>query len=236
MPMDPRLMRPKRRAAGDPYWANVELLMNFDGPSFMDSSPDDLAITTNGSPAISTAQSKFGGASGLFGRDDYLTGPAQSEALDFSATPGTVECWLFLTEAVGTNNVLFLVGPEGRSGTTGLALGLVGRDGDNTYAFVSYTTTGPTLSESSPITLNAWHHIAWVIDGSALRIYLDGARIEQVTLTGSQEGSGVVIGNDSPGMPILPSAYYLDELRITKGVARYAGASYTLPAAAFPNG
>ena len=62
---------------GDPYWSSVSLLLHMNGSNgsttFTDSSSNNYTVTAYGHAQISTAQSKFGGASGLFdGSVDYI--------------------------------------------------------------------------------------------------------------------------------------------------------------------
>jgi len=85
----------------DPHFANVGLLLHMDGSNgsttFTDSSPNALTVTPSGNAQISTAQSKFGGSSGLFdGTGDFLS-PAITSALTFGTGDFTVEAWVRIT-------------------------------------------------------------------------------------------------------------------------------------------
>jgi len=55
-------------AGGDPEWANVLSLVHFNGADASTSFPDEKpnTWTANGNVQVDTAQSVFGGASGLF--------------------------------------------------------------------------------------------------------------------------------------------------------------------------
>jgi hypothetical protein len=237
MPMDPRLMRPKRRAAGDPYWANVELLLHFDGPSFVDSSSNDLAITTNGSPTISTAQSKFGGASGLFGPvSNYLNAPG-----DLSSGSYTIEAWFYAAQDHSGDLYAVLSGGSGGSrqypNRWSFELGV--GEGSITMRAAG-TNNDPIAEHSGDYTLSTWVHVAWVHDDAAetLSFYLGGERIaiESYSFNPIDYGD-LLVGQGSSGVNgFNGEAYYLDELRITKGVARYSGESFPVPTAPFPNG
>jgi hypothetical protein len=76
------------------------LLLHGDGTNgsttITDSSISPKTVTAVGNAQISTAQSKFGGASIAFnGTTSYLTTPANS---DFAYDADfTIECWLYLT-------------------------------------------------------------------------------------------------------------------------------------------
>ena len=80
---------------------------------------------------------------------------------------------------------------------------------------------------------NEWHHIALVSDGTDYDLYLDGSRgstdmgdsvqinSDDTFIIGAELDSGPSTGNYFSG--------YIDDFRITNGVARYTGASFTLP-------
>jgi hypothetical protein len=99
----------------------------------------------------------------------------------------------------------------------------------NAYSFGLSET--PLLAPAS-LSLNAWHHVAYVYDGLEERLYLDGTQIglpRQATGTiANSDGLAFVgaifrDGSISPGM-----VGYLDTLRISD-VARYSGSSFTSP-------
>jgi hypothetical protein len=83
----------------DPDFANVSLLLHMDGSNgsttFPDSSSNGLTVTRYGNAQISTAQSKFGGASAYFdGAGDYLELPNPNTAIGAVAGDFTIECWV----------------------------------------------------------------------------------------------------------------------------------------------
>ena len=86
---------------------------------------------------------------------------------------------------------------------------------------------------------DTFHHVAVVRDGNTFRVFLDGVE------TATADATGVTIHNSTTALAIgalsntggAPmgegSAAWIDELRITQGVARYTG-NFTPPTAAFP--
>ena len=73
--------------------------MHFNGTNgsttMTDSSKNNLTVTSNNGTAITTAQSKFGGASALFdGTNDYVTTPNNS-VFDFGTNDFTIEFWAY---------------------------------------------------------------------------------------------------------------------------------------------
>jgi hypothetical protein len=87
----------------DIYWDYVELCLNMNGSdgstTFTDSSDAARTVTAYGNAQIDSAQSKFGGASGLLdGTGDYLTVPDAVE-LRHTNSPFTFDCWVYVPTA-----------------------------------------------------------------------------------------------------------------------------------------
>lgn len=87
------------------------------------------------------------------------------------------------------------------------------------------------VAGASP-SLNAWHHVAYVYDGSQERLYLDGRQIGARPASGHIENAdgSAFVGAIFRDGSISPSVVgYLDTLRISN-VARYSGYSFAPPA------
>ena len=73
--------------------------------------------------------------------------------------------------------------------------------------------------------LNTWQHIAVTREGNTWRLYVDGLKVSEsvqtsnIDMDNSQADLKLLLGRNFKG--------YIDDLRITKGVARYTGASFT---------
>jgi hypothetical protein len=217
----------------DPDFASVSLLLHMDGSNgsttFTDSSSNALTITANGDAQISTAQSKFGGASGLFdGNADYIT-LAPAANLQFDAD-FTIEVWIYPLSSAD-----MLIGSS--SGDT------------NTQVFRINQVNVGTLSMflnglsvfgqvSAGITANQWQHLAIARNGSDTRIFVDGEQkgSTHTTWAGTfrMDKIGAFFFAGSLWSTPLFLNGYIDDLRITKGVARYT-ANFTPPTAAFPD-
>lgn len=212
--------------SGDPYWGKVSLLLSMNGSdgstSFVDSSSLAFSVTANGNAQIKTDQSKFGGASGYFdGSGDYLS-IASNAAFGFGTDAFTVEFWLYPTRNSGDEDVV-----DSRTSDTGMAL-LIGKSGAGAVRCYDGTTvrTGGTL------TLNTWQHVAWSRSGSSNIVFLGGTSVISFS-NAFDAGTArpLTIGaNVSTGFENYQG--YVDDLRITKGAARYT-TNFTPPAAAF---
>lgn len=223
---------PTGLGAYDASFSSVSLLLHMDGTNnsttFTDSSSNALTVTANGNAKISTTDSKFGGASGIFdGTTDYLT-VASSSLFALFAGDFTVEFWLY---AAGTVNNQTLV-QLSTSGTERANVSLVSN------LIVLYTETGGSgatrISATAPAA-NTWHHIAWTRSGTTSRLFVNGSSVGTATSTPYPSGNmQVSVGaNDrTSGGTCLNG--YIDDFRITKGVARYS-ANFTPTTVAFPD-
>ena len=221
----------------DPLWDNVVLLCHYDGvdgSAIIDSSPFHHSFTTITGQAITTAQARFGPSSlqcGLSGFSYNNTG--DSGAWWFDDGPFTVEMWIRPTVGLITLTVLVC-----QHGNTGLDRGwALWFDGAGHLQF-SYSTTGtdyPAVSGSYVPTLNQWVHIAADRDASGvLRVYADGVVVASATVTAAFWDShyGLFVGGDlNSGRQFIGQ---IDDLRITKGIARYGGA-FDPPTEPFPD-
>ena len=211
----------------DPDFNNVSLLLHGDGTNgsttILDSSPSPKTVTAVGDAQISTAQNKFGGASIAFdGSGDYLTIPSTA-AFEFGANDYTIEFWLKKT-----------LNSLGGFVDLGMNYGGVGIYQNGNF----YVRIASSDVFTLPQPQNEWVHIALSRSGSSLRIFFNGVQ-QGATVTNSTNlinsfgtvavGAFIFVGTYYP----TPQAY-IDDLRITKGVARYT-ANFTPPTAAFPD-
>ena len=100
---------------------------------------------------------------------------------------------------------------------------------------VTYTGGGGTLT-SSAITSSAWHHIAVTRSSGTVRMFIDGT-VLGTTL--SESAINYLVGANRPavgGSGVTEGAEgiagYIDEIRVSKGIARWT-ANFTPPAAAY---
>ncbi len=108
------------------------------------------------------------------------------------------------------------------------------------------------LSTAVNLSLNTWYHVAAVRDGTTLKLFLNGQDVTD-TNTGNYDWStinmsldtgsigqnkvrvGRILGGSNPGAEVWYAVGYIDDLRITKGVARYTS-NFTPPTAQLPGG
>ena len=226
--------------AYDSYWSNVSLLLHGNGVngsvSVIDSSSTNKAVTAVGNAQISTAQSKFGGASIYFdGSGDYLSVPDSAD-LNFATGDWTVELWVYLSVA---STGFMLLNKDGQYGVTypQWRVTLSGTSKINCYIGngTSGSNLGLELTGTTTVTTGAWHHIAIVKYGTQFTGYLDG--VQEFTGTAGTAVAAtraLIIGYEPGGLATYYFNGYMDDIRITKGVARYT-AAFTPPLTEFSN-
>jgi len=219
----------------DQYYNSCSLLCHFDtiNPAgrFIDNSRNNLAITSSGDTKLSTSQYKFGGASVYFdGTNDYLN-PQNNALFAFGTGNFTVEFWMNSVSFANVANTIIIFDCRPVS-TDGLYPCIYFFSGQIRYYVNSADRiTGTTLNTGQ------WYHVALTRFGSSTKLFVDGTQVGS-TYT---DTNNYLCGDNRPviatrGYTLGENNYngYVDELRITKGVARYT-ANFTPQTVAFPN-
>lgn len=219
--------------ATDPFFGNVSLLLH--GEALVDSSGTPK-VFSSGTGVVSTAQQKFGSSS-LFYDNSYSNIDSHAD-LDLGAGDFTIEAWVRSTGTGGSQGCLISANSGGhRAYFTVSAAGSLAIGGN---VFPDFGTA------SGVIAPNTWHHVAVTRSGADGRLFVDGVLLAtNSTLSGSNtfnlSAGSTLIGSGNIGFGTVPptnasSSFsgYIDELRVTKGVARYT-ASFTVPTAAYPD-
>jgi len=222
---------------GDRYFSNVSLLLHGDGANgsttIVDSSPTPKTVTAVGNAQISTAQSKFGGASLAFdGTGDAATVP---NSLDFRLNGDfTVELWVYPVNLI--NERYFLSHYDYGSAQRDWRFGVKPATGHLHFQFVAANgSTENEISAGAALTQGVWQHIAVSKSGSTSRIFINGVQQASTTSLIDLGGSSASLSVGSllnDGTPAYGVDAYIDEVRITKGVARYTS-NFTPPTAPF---
>jgi hypothetical protein len=187
-------------------------------------------METVGNAQLSTAVSKFGGSSMSFdGVGDYLTIPASTNFI-FGTGDFTVEFWVqevtSWNPAGGSNYAHWI---SLNSYTTGIMIrpNLTGTAVEVWVGGTSYTFT-TTLS------LGIWYNIAVSRSSSSMRFFVNGTQIgsTQTVSYNISTNTANTIGT-AVHSTIEVMQGYLDDLRITKGYARYTS-NFSAPTTAFP--
>lgn len=220
--------------AGDANYASVALLLHGDGANgsttFTDNSPSPKTFTAYGNAQISTAQSQFGGASLYFdGTGDYIQASAST---DF-AFPGdfTIEFWSRKSaNGSGGYDCALTTDTTNGSATNGWVVEL-----SSTRGFALLYAGVVVFSYNVGINDSTWNHWAICRSGTTLRAFKAGAQVYSGTYSTSMQANGVFGVGGSSVLTGYRFNGYLDDIRITKGVARYT-AAFTPHTVAHPDG
>jgi hypothetical protein len=223
---------------GDVNFADVELLLHMGGSNgsttFTDSSSNGLTVTANGNAQISTTQSKFGGSSAYFdGNGDYLTASHASN-FNFGSGDFTAEVWFNVPAGApsGIEPFITTAAGQGVTGTDfqGIWFGLY----QGQYYFLASTNQSSwdvVIAAGTPPT-DTWTHFCVVRSGNTFTLYVNGVSIGTTTSSGTLTNSNNLIAIGGRTRNNQYSIGYLDDVRVTKGVARYTS-NFTAPTAAF---
>lgn len=213
---------------GIPLWAETVAQLHFNGADGSSSFPDAKGKTwsANAGAVLDTDHKVFGSASLYLGGSSYVTTPASA---DFAFAGGSFVIEGRLREAVrGANRQV--IGQHTTQSTADSAFIVLSNDGVLSASVYS-GGSAYTVTASGQHAINTW--VAWALerDGDTLRLLIDGAvaastSVASVTLNTSTQPVciGVVRRSDGPDPANLYFNGHQDEIRITKGVARYGGA------------
>lgn len=226
--------------AGDTLWSKVRLLLSMDGSndgtSFTDASLEAQTVTRSGGAVTATGTKKYGTASAYFATSgDYLN-VADVLSLELAARDFAIEMWINTTNGSQYSTLISRVPNSFASGMWTLMMNHDSATAGDLAFYVGDVSTGsPTLLGGSGLRDGAWHHVAVSRSGSTWNLYVDGTRVATTTssATIADISGDIRIGGDQ----FYGRQYvgYIDDLRVTVGSARYAGASITVPTSAMPS-
>jgi Concanavalin A-like lectin/glucanases superfamily len=205
---------------------NTSLLCNFTNAGIYDSAMlNDLE--TVGNAQVSTAIKKYGTGSLSFdGTGDGIR-TASIPPMSLGTGDFTMEFWLYpLSQPSSFNAVI------GTSASGGPILNLRG-SGTSTSIGLNAYGSADIFNISYTFTQSTWVHVAVTRSGTSLKLFINGTQTG-TTVTNSTNFSGYIseIGTADNGNQYFNG--YIDDLRITKGVARYT-ANFTPPTQQLPN-
>jgi hypothetical protein len=212
---------------------NTQLLCNFTNAGILDNAMmNDLE--TVGNAQISTSVKKYGTGSISFdGSGDGLAIPANVN-LAVGSTDFTIEMWVNAADSGvpvgGSFPRLFTLGTAQGAGCIESynALGTM---------YVDISGAGGPISFTASTLLNStWNHYAITRSGTSLKAFVNGTQVGSTATNSVNINLAATtqswIGSISASAGNLNG--YIDDLRITKGFARYTS-NFTAPTTAFPD-
>lgn len=212
--------------------SNTVVAMNF-----VDSAAVDAAahgdVHMQGNVTLSNVQSKFGTGSFNFRGSNNSMVVSYNPNFDFfGPNPFTIELWMYATALKGYQGIISKASADSNG------WGLIFETNNTLSFYAGNGTWSVVLTGTTTPTLNTWHHIAVTRDSSNVwRLFYDGTISNSTTNTLSMASyvQPLYIGK-YPYFPSYNSGMdfggYIDDVRITKGIARYT-ANYTPPTRGF---
>lgn len=219
-------------SGNDPDFASVVALLHFNGADGSTTFTDIKGhpFTANGNAQIDTAQSLFGGASGLFdGSGDYVSAPDSAD-WDFGTGDFTIEVAVRFA-SLPVNSVVTLMAAYGGSSTGWLVQYRTDAGLGNRVTF-GPTGDSPLFDFAWSPSIDTWYRLAITRSGTSLRAFIDGAQIGSTQTSSHNISSTAALYMGAINLNLQYFNGWLDELRITKGVARYT-ANYTVATGPF---
>lgn len=218
--------------AGDPHWDKVVLAMHMDGANASTVFTDvkGHVVTPVNGAQISTAQSKFGGASGrlTIAPKSYLS-INNSADFDFASGDFTIETFIHFISTGTAGGAIFGRWSAFSSAGADFILAIA----NNKLFF--WVGAAAAVSLSDPVNLGTASqiHVAVTRLGNIWTLWKAGQAVATTTLAQAvpyTSAQPIRFGIWDDVNSSLDA--YLDDVLITKGVARYT-ANFTPPAAAF---
>jgi hypothetical protein len=205
--------------------SGINYLSNMNTIGIFDNSSRNF-IETVGDAKIRTDIKKYGTGSMYFdGTGDYLVLTGNVDNFVFGVGDFTIEFWLYLNA-----NQTSIVYDQRASGAQGLYPELY----INTNSIRFYTNSADRIVGA---TLNnqQWYHIALARSGTATKLFVNGTQSGSTYTDSNNYINGTnrpVIGASASSLGSDPFNGYIDDLRITKGVARYT-TNFNAPTSTF---
>lgn len=204
----------------DEYYDKVVLHMPMSGgnnsTTFTDLKGKTVAVY--GQSKISTEQSRFGGSSAYFdGSGDYLR-IASSPDFDFGTGDFTIELWVYVPLWVAHAGTSIRLLERGAYGSSAGAWQIYASK-TNSFCAMAYGASGQYVAAGFVLE-GRWNHVAISRYSGIARGFVNGIASDPYPMTASLSTvSPLFIAAASDGGECLNG--YIDDVRITKGKARY---------------
>lgn len=194
--------------------------------AFVDFSTNNFQLTAYGNTAISTVEKKYGNGSGYFDGDGDCISLNGDSAFAFGTGDFTVEFWAYVSDW-GSRNIYESRGLGEESNRITIYT--------NNNTFIFYNAGNQITSNSK--NSNQWYHVAVCRASGTTRMFIDGVQEGGDYTDSTNYGIGINRPLIGAYEEVRGDGYYqgyIDELRVTKGVARYT-ANFVPQTAPFAN-
>ena len=217
--------------AGDDQFAKVTAMFNFDGSdgdttgSGLDASNKNLTVSYSSGDELSATQKKFG-ATSLYVADNVTL--SSSDGFNMGTGDFTIEAWYYFTSFSNS----FGHYDQWNGSSTGSGNVQMWNSTSSQGKIKWYYDGSSNFTSSTTMSTGQWYHVAYVRESGTLKIYFNGTVDSNTQSYSSQFGKTgtLYLGDQHAGGGGAPQ-YYIDDLRVTKGLARYTS-NFTAPTTA----
>ncbi len=183
---------------------------------------------------MTDAITKFGPYAYYANGVGFASFPIQGSEFTFGTGDFTVEFWIYFTSLSGAAvSTIWTCRSDANAASQRPQIYITSA---NKLAF--FSNGSDNIVGGTTLTTGTWHFVALSRVSGSTRMYLNTAQ-EGSTYTDSNSylvpTAVYFMGAIASGSPVQPVTGLLEDVRITKGVGRYTGASITVPTAPFPN-
>lgn len=197
-------------------------LLTLQDTTFKDNSTNALAITAAGSPSMRAFTPFASNWGGYFDGSSYISAPKNTALEPAISGAWTIEFLCYTTSTSSQSpwtygNATISSGPD-----LGTYFNVIG---NSAVQAGFYSSTQPTTISGGTLTLNQWHHLALVSDGTMMTLYLNGlsvgtpVNISGAAINAPSSATGR-IGQYNSGSPQYFNGY-ISNFRFVKGTAVY---------------
>lgn len=214
--------------AADQYWDNVVVLLHFNGVDNGTIFTDETGQVWNplGGTKTTVDQSALGGSSIFFNGNSSLSS-AMSSGFGYGTGDFTWELFVRFNEVDGNRYIIDHSNGSGNGGTVSYY------NGSLRYYNPTIGIYSPLYQTQIPLVAHHWYHIAVSRLKGTTTIYIDGIAKASGSDTHNYDNLQLWLGRYAGGGGAFLDGY-IDELRITKGVARYTE-NFIPPTMEFPS-
>jgi len=226
MPNFSRQTEEYRNARRDPYWENVIFYSRMEADPPIDISNEQAIVSLRTSATLDETNFKFGAASIDFdsvGGDDCDMTIPFDEVRNIGDEPFTIEAWVRFDD-VNADQIIFSIRTTSEEQFS-LRWDRAGTDNWQWYQSSTGGNVAIWYNADDTLANDTWYHIAVVkTTNGTLLIFRDGVRIgshSNSSMMPDSASGDMHFGNQGDVAPGTPMGGQMDEVRFTRGIARY---------------
>jgi len=202
---------------------NTKLLVSGQGAKVFDKSQSANLTLSGNTTGHATTKIANAFSVEFDGSGDYISLNNQNIA-NFGTSDFTAECWFNSDDIANYRNIMGTRTNAGDSTAWCIAFDASGKIYVYSGAFLVSSATGA-------VSANTWYYVSYSRDGSNHRLHLGTSTVSQVAT--ATTARNYTADNFAVGKHAYSASEYfngnIQNLRITKGLARYSAADYTAP-------